>query len=259
MQKEKQLEALEKVNAFLNSSNLNDPGLTLKIWEIINDENDQKLIDDQGAKLLSENWSDELAGKLQRALVGYQLHHLKKGGSEASKVFLPIKNLMNKLPGENLSLIDVGCTSGYYSEVFSHYDKNKFKYTGCDYNKSSIQIAKGCYPELDFHVEDATKLSYGDKSFDVAFLSGVIEHIPEYEMAISELCRVAKDYIILHRINLVKEETNCKIGTQYFVPVIRYYYNKEKFFNFFDKNGFALTYSNIDPQVGNSYILKRKS
>ena len=60
-------------------------------------------------------------------------------------------------------------------------------------------------------------------------MSGVIEHVPDFKSAINELSRVSNKYIILHRIMLTDNDTFCTKGTQYFVDVIRYTYNKEQF------------------------------
>lgn len=253
--KNKQLLALEKSKLFFDKNNLNNENLTLQIWDIINDENIQTNINDVEANELSENWSDELVGELQRQLVNYQLHLMKIG--KTPEVFLSIKDLMDKIPEDGLNLLDIGCTTGYYYEVFNNFNPEKFNYKGCDYNIESIKIAKRYYSNIDFSIEDLTKLSFEDKSYDISFLSGVIEHVPDYKTGLNELCRITDKYIILHRINLTQNKTFCKQGTQYFVPVIRYTYNIKEFFDILKSNGFEVIWENHTVNNGKSYILKR--
>ena len=251
-----QKESLQKVNVFIKSSSLDNPDLTHIIWGMINDKNNQKEITHEESKKYSENWSMDLVGELQRTLVNYQLRQLKMNRSPP--VFSMIKVIFSRIEN-NLSLLDIGCTTGYYYEVINHYFPNKFNYSGCDYNESSIKLAKKYYQDIDFSVKDLTKMNCEGNSYDVTFLSGVIEHIPDYVTAIKELCRITKKYIVLHRIWLTNNETICKKGTQYFVPVIRNQYNSKDFFNLF-KNKFEIIFeSNTFDGNCKSYILKCKN
>jgi ubiquinone/menaquinone biosynthesis C-methylase UbiE len=257
--KELQTQALTQMKAFNKQVPMDHPeDLTGYIWQIINNENNLVKIDDKTAEQYSQNWSDDLVGELQRTLVNYQLHQLKRGNP--APVFKMIEAALKNIEENGLSFLDIGCTSGYYFEVINHYYLGKFNYSGCDYNKSSIDLAKQYYPNVNFSVEDITKLSFSDRQFDVSFLSGVIEHVPNHTEGLNELCRITDKYIVLHRIFLTEEDTFCTKGTQYFVPVIRYTYNKNKFFKILSDNGFEIKWENegfFDTNC-KTYILERK-
>ena len=255
--KSKQLNILNKAKLLFQQYDINQPNLTGLIWNMINDENQQSIINSSETNEFSENWSNDLVGQLQRILVNYQLHQLKIGNGP--KVFILINEIFNNIKGDNLTLIDIGCTTGYYYEILNFFFENKFKYFGCDYNEASIKLAKQYYPNIEFDVEDITKLSYSDKQFDISFLSGVIEHVPDYEKGIQELCRITKKYIVLHRIYLTDNQTVCKKGTQYLVPVIRYTYNYIDFFSLLNKNNFRIKWQSSGYFDNNckSYILER--
>lgn len=248
-----QKQALENARKFIDSVNLDNPSLTGKIWNIINDKNNQEIITLEKSKQYSENWSFELVGELQRVLVNYQLHQLKL--KNPPKLFEMIKIVFNRIE-PNLSLLDIGCTSGYYYEIINHYFPGRFDYSGCDYNKNSIELAKNYYPYVNFSVEDITKLSFEEKCYDITFLSGVIEHVPDFKKGIKELCRITKKYIILHRIWLTDGKTSCKKGTQYFVPVIRNQYNKKEFFDLFEKRFKIIWESSVFDSNCKTYLLK---
>jgi SAM-dependent methyltransferase len=258
---DKQLQAYKKTEEFLSNQNKNNPNLTGPIWNLINDNNEQKFISENESKQYSENWSQELVGKLQRILVNYQLYHLKIGNPPP--VFFMIKEILNILlqlmPNEkNISLLDIGCTSGYYNEIIDFFYPNIFKYSGCDYNKTSVELAKKYYPTIEFKVEDITKLNYKDEELKVTFMSGVIEHVPDYKQGLSELCRVTEKYIVLHRIWLTSNPTSCKKGTQYFVPIIRNMYNENEFISILKNNNFKQIYKSKTYDGNcNSYIFSR--
>jgi SAM-dependent methyltransferase len=259
--KDKQLQAYKKTEEFLSNQNKNNPNLTGPIWDLINDNNEQRIISENESKQYSENWSQELVGKLQRTLVNYQLYQLKIGNPPP--VFFMIKEILTVLlqliPNEkDISLLDIGCTSGYYNEIINFFYPNTFKYSGCDYNKASVELAKEYYPTTEFKVEDITKLNYRDQEWKITFMSGVIEHVPDYKHGLSELCRVTGKYIVLHRIWLTPNQTSCKKGTQYFVPVIRNMYNENEFISILKNNKFKQIYksSTYDGNC-NSYIFSR--
>ena len=176
------------------------------------------------------------------------------------KLFEVIKEVFNEINNKNIeyNLLDVGCTSGYYFEIINFYFPNIFKYNGCDYNPESIKLAKKYYPNINFFVNDLTNLSADSNEYDLTFLSGVIEHVPEYTKGLNELCRITKKYIVLHRIWLQDGPTTSTKGTQFFVPVIRNHYNKKTFFDILEKQSFVPVWSS-DIYDGNckTYLLKK--
>ena len=254
----KQKTALTAARNFIKKQNLNNPHLTGAIWNLLNDENHQTKIDKEGALEMKDNWTKDLIGVLQRELVNYQLYQMKLGN--APRLFRIIKDVFNNIADKKLGykLLDIGCTSGYYFEIINFYFPNIFKYSGCDYNPESIKLAKKYYPNVDFFVDDLTKLSSNDNEYDITFLSGVIEHVPEYIKGLNELCRITKKYIVLHRIWLQDGPTTCYKGTQFFVSVIRNHYNKKNFFDILNKQSFILVWeSTIYDRNCKTYLLKR--
>lgn len=108
------------------------------------------------------------------------------------------------------SILDNGCGSGPIYEII----KNEpllypFKYKGTDYSYAMVDSAKEMFPDGDFEVQDARKLTEPDNSWDCVLLMHSLDHLDDYQAAIREAARVAKKYvcIILWR-SFVAEGTN---------------------------------------------------
>ena len=165
----------------------------------------ERLTEDQVAGVsnnLRDAWKSEEIPARQREIVDNELARFRNG--KPVKVFDVAIEALNQLPyaDREFSLLDVGCASGFYSEVFE-LSGFRVKYTGCDYSDALIASAKNAYPDALFDVEDATRLSYRDSSFDVVVSGCCLLHIPEYEIAIAESARVASGYVIFHRTPVV--------------------------------------------------------
>ena len=142
-------------------------------------------------------WQDGSLPERQRKLVDSQLKSYGAGGAVA--VFDTLVDALTRLPpAERTSLLEIGCSSGYYSEVLTARGIDT-RYRGCDYSKAFIALARRHYPTLPFDVMDATRLGYADEQFDVVVSGGCLLHIPDYPTAIAETARVARHYAIFHR------------------------------------------------------------
>jgi SAM-dependent methyltransferase len=100
----------------------------------------------------------------------------------------------------NPRLLEVGCGSGYYSEIFATLLPPGVHYTGIDYSDAMIARARTRYPFTAFEVADATRLPYADRAFDVVFNGVSLMHIVDYVAAIREASRVASRYCIFHSL-----------------------------------------------------------
>jgi SAM-dependent methyltransferase len=62
-------------------------------------------------------------------------------------------------------------------------------------NVTTADLEPGYYKHIDRTIlkEDATCLSFADKSFDLVIANHILEHIPKDRLALSEIFRVLKD------------------------------------------------------------------
>jgi hypothetical protein len=63
-----------------------------------------------------------------------------------------LQSVLSRLPrGTSYTLADVGCATGYYSEVIRFLcTEVPIEYTGIDYNQDSIDLARAYYPGVPF-------------------------------------------------------------------------------------------------------------
>jgi len=164
-------------------------------------------------------------------IVNKQLEMLRNGNPPS--VYTVLAEALNAIPRDNkLTLLDVGCASGYYSEVISTLVGNRFEYTGSDYSDAMLNLARKRYPNIEFLKLDIRHIELSDMSYDIVFSGALIVHVKEWEEAIIELTRITRLYLILHRTPIIdkmfyREEK--KIYAD--VPVFYNRFNRDELMN----------------------------
>jgi SAM-dependent methyltransferase len=139
---------------------------------------------------------------------------------------------------EKASLLEVGCGSGYYREIFAHIPRTDIKYTGIDYSQVMIARASRRYPGVDFHQMDATKLNFTDGAFDVVFNGVSLMHIPDWRKAVTESRRVSRRACIFHSVPVFPNRATAHIAKYaYGAPVIEMVFNRKELLDCFAGNG----------------------
>ena len=98
------------------------------------------------------------------------------------------------LPPDALCL-DAGCGVGYHSLAIA---RRGARCLGIDISETVLHTARanlassGLSQRLSFCCEELERLSFADATFDVVHCRGVLMHIPNWEAALAELCRVLK-------------------------------------------------------------------
>ncbi|WGR92920.1 class I SAM-dependent methyltransferase [Bradyrhizobium sp. ISRA443] len=138
-------------------------------------------------------------------------------------------------------LLEVGCGSGYYSEVFDTLVKGGLRYTGIDYSAAMIERAHANYPSADFEVADATALPYADAAFDIAFNGVSLMHIIDYPAAIREAARVTANYCILHSVPVFDDHSTTYLQKYaYGAPVVEIVFGREELIGLCEAAGLRL-------------------
>ncbi|MFJ2993509.1 class I SAM-dependent methyltransferase [Pandoraea sp. NPDC087047] len=190
---------------------------------------------------LRDAWKHDDIPKRQRKIVDAELSRFKRG--KPVKVFDVMVSALQGLPlsGSDFSILDIGCASGFYSEVFA-IAQPKARYVGCDYSEALIESARDTYRDVQFDVEDATQLSYPDGAFDVALSGCCLLHIPEYEVAIRESVRVASKYVIFHRTQVVvgASDNHYFKKTAYGVDMVEIHFGEVRFLEALRESGLSV-------------------
>ncbi len=154
---------------------------------------------------LSSAWQDPSIPAQQLAVVEKELETFRVGGKVPP--FDTLANILGFVPGGGLSLLEIGASSAFNSEVLKIAGLD-FDYHACDYSQEFKELAAVRYPGIPFTVADACDLPYPDASFDVVVSGGCLMHIADYVAAIREAVRVSKKYVLFHRTPIV-----CDRGT----------------------------------------------
>jgi len=146
------------------------------------------------------------------------------------QIVLDALNEIHAVEKKSLTLLDVGCGVGLYCAV-TKTAKFVVCYDGVDFNEYMITRALELFPQSVFMPGDATNLHViGSGSYNVVLAGAVLEHIPEWKLALSEICRVSGRWLILHRtlLTIRNGKTRTEQQTAYDQPVWRVYINRHE-------------------------------
>lgn len=201
------------------------------------------------------SWQDQGIPQKQYEIAKKELADLRAGNPNI--VWKNISEAINEnIPDEINSIVDIGCASGYFYEVFGSLLSKKYNYSGYDYSSAMIKLAKENYPDVQFNIADVTKLPFDDKSHEFVFSNAVLEHVPEWKKGLLELCRVAGKYLVLSKMpgtnnNIFYTEQKEIYGG---IPVFFNKFNKEEIIEIVLDQGFQLIHDRkTNPNPNNVY------
>jgi ubiquinone/menaquinone biosynthesis C-methylase UbiE len=197
----------------------------------------------EARRVRSGGWLSSMTARRQERAYTKLLEEMKAG---SPRVDLTVAaQAIDALNLHSLSLLEIGCGSGYYCEVFATLAKSMVRYTGIDYSPAMIKRAKYRYPDGNFVLGDATRMSaFEDGSFDVAFNGVSLMHVLDYERAIAESARVAKRACIFHSVPVFPSHPTVHIHKYaYGSPVVEIVFSRADLLECFARNGLSLARS----------------
>jgi ubiquinone/menaquinone biosynthesis C-methylase UbiE len=91
-------------------------------------------------------------------------------------------------------VLEIGCGAGLDAAEFA---RNGALVTAVDFTETAVKETLATFEEANvsgtIKQMDARKLTFGPGSFDLVYSFGVLHHIPEYRIALSEVGRVLSD------------------------------------------------------------------
>lgn len=107
------------------------------------------------------------------------------------------RHLVNLIASKNVdSILDVGCGEGFTLNRLKEKGIGK-KLEGVEYLQAAIDLGKKSYPDILIKKGTIYELPYKDNSFDLVLCTEVLEHLKEPEVALKELIRVSKKYLVV--------------------------------------------------------------
>lgn len=216
--------------------------------------------------ILKNSWQSKHLPAKQWQVVDIKIQQYKNESAVA--VFDVLVEGLQALPDIKRikNVLEIGCSSGYYSEVFKLANLN-FQYEGCDYSDHFIAFAKEKYPLQTFKVSDATDLAYPGSSFDIVISGCCLLHIENYEKAIQEAARVSKKYVIFHRTPIIfNKKTFVYIKKAYGIDTFEIHFNENDFINLIIKNDMSViaTYTiddnaSLGAEANRTYFCKKNT
>ncbi|MCO6430667.1 MAG: glycosyltransferase [Deltaproteobacteria bacterium] len=188
---------------------------------------------------LTDSWKNPQMSIKQRELVQQELMRMYRG--ERVVPYQAMAEMLAPIVDEASSILEVGCSSGYYYEVIEYLLKRRISYTGVDYSPAMIEMAQSFYPAASFVAADGACMPFADRQFEVAISSCVLLHTPNYLEHMKETHRVAAKYILAHRtpVSRLKPLRHVK-KFAYGVETVELVFNEQQFVNDFESFGCRL-------------------
>ncbi|MEJ2098453.1 MAG: class I SAM-dependent methyltransferase [Desulfobacterales bacterium] len=113
---------------------------------------------------------------------------------KAERNIARVRQRLAELPSAAIKdVLELGCGIGSVASFLA--ETYPMKVLGTDYDREQIQIARKRHPEnehLTYQVEDASRLSFRNASFDLIISQNVFHHLPQWQTAVQEINRVLR-------------------------------------------------------------------
>jgi len=153
-----------------------------------------------------------------------------------------------KLP-KDAKILDLGCGTGRTIINFKSWGYKNI--IGIDNSPASIQICsnRGLKPGKDVFLMDGTQSSFQDKTFDLIFEEGVLEHFEDFSPFIKEMSRLSNRYILLLQPNHYSLMGKLIDIAEHLCGrnVKEYSYHQKNFVKVLEEKGFSLRKTNYTP------------
>jgi len=109
-----------------------------------------------------------------------------------------------------IGFLDVGCGTGH-QYLSLKQSGMEFRYLGVDKTQKMVDFARSRFPEAKFVEGDIHELPFPDQSWPIVGCRHVLDHLPGYEKALSELARVCSDCLIICILNPLADKQQIKV------------------------------------------------
>lgn len=112
--------------------------------------------------------------------------------------------IISKYLEKDMSVLELACGTGQLTFLLADRVKS---WEATDFSEKMIEAAKkqSVNGNISFSVQDATNLTYSEKSFDVVIIANALHIMPNPEMALTEIYKVLKPNGLLFAPTFVYE------------------------------------------------------
>jgi ubiquinone/menaquinone biosynthesis C-methylase UbiE len=188
---------------------------------------------------LSKSWHDHSVAERQDA--AYRLLIQEMYAGQPRQDFLVAADALRYTGIDHPLILEVGCGSGYYSEILSYLLDRSVRYLGLDYSAAMLQLARKRYCEQLFVLGDATALPFADGTLDVVMNGVSLMHILSYETAIAEARRVAARWCIFHTVPVLRNRQTTFLQKKvYGEPAFEVIFNEAELHQILEQGGLVV-------------------
>lgn len=151
---------------------------------------------------LLRGWGAAAVAARQHEAFSPLIHSARKGNP---RMDFKVAAMAIAATGEvNPLVLEIGCGSGYYSEILPLILGRPIQYVGLDYSHAMTSLARSVYPDAAFITGDALELPVATGSCDIALSGTSLMHIPNFRSAVSEMARVSRRWCLFHTVPVME-------------------------------------------------------
>ena len=186
---------------------------------------------------LEHGWQDPAVADGQQAAFAPLLQKMRDG--KPRQDFLALAEAVRQTGLADPLIIEVGCGSGWNSEVIAHLLRRSIRYVGMDYSESMVLLGRKTYPRHPFLVGDATALPFADGACDILLSGCVLMHLTGYRQAIRESRRVARRWCVFHTTPVLKNRATTILQKRAYdqSAVVEVIFNETELLQMFEAEG----------------------
>ncbi len=193
---------------------------------------------DVGPELL-EGWRTRAVAGRQWAAFAPLLKQLHAGYPRED--FVALAAAVKATCADDPLVVEVGCGSGWNSEVMTTLLGRWIRYVGIDYAPAMLSHGKRHYPDLPFVAGDASYLPLCDGACDILLSGTVLMHVLGYREAIMESRRVTRQWAILHTVPVMQTRPTTVLSKEaYGQPIVEIIFNEGELLALLSQAGLAV-------------------
>jgi ubiquinone/menaquinone biosynthesis C-methylase UbiE len=197
------------------------------------------IIDYDTATQLPCGWLDPATARRQHSAFVPLLEHMRNGHPRAD--FAALAAAVEATGLDEPLLVEVGCGSGWNSEVLTHLLQRTVRYVGVDYAFAMAALACQQYPQARFVVGEAPRLPLRDGGCEILVLGTVLMHVLGYRDAIRESRRVTRQWCILHTVPILRRRATTLLSKRaYDQPTVEIIFNEGELKQLLQDTGLAV-------------------